>query len=426
MKICLAYYLSAIALTAAPSGARIAAQRQRHLGVLSDASPSSENDFGAGSLLGPPSLSMSMPSDIAKNHMSETSAFNKAATGSSKSGKGQEQPPLVPSFVPGLLQNSDFGVVDPTKYNIDMSLQVQSLTTTDVYVNVRADWMKIITGDLYPVSAVSIPDLDECVNELPPVIDDLHVCIIEDEIDGPSGILGQAGPLWVRPDIVDESLVGFQTITGTMTIDIEDISFLVEQDAFEDLVKHEMGHIAGVGDWQFLVNGDFEYIGENAVKVWTDDWGCVGKPPVQKVILEDGTILVGAHWEEECFGAELMTPYADLGTKLSKLSIAAVEDLGYTVDYNAASDYDGSDTTCCSPETGNIASSTPIKPQLSDSGVATATAYGRQVLSQSQRPAEEVASIEEEEGMIMYVGDRFITVLIEENGSIFEVFVTNE
>ena len=109
---------------------------------------------------------------------------------------------LVPS--PGLLwyqylQNKDFGTIDPTKYDIDLSLQVVNQATTDAFVRARNRWMKVITGDVLDINVGDIldslpgevveSDVDFCDNPLPEVIDDVHICGTEVEIDG-KGIFG--------------------------------------------------------------------------------------------------------------------------------------------------------------------------------------------------------------------------------------------
>jgi hypothetical protein len=46
------------------------------------------------------------------------------------------------------------------------------------------------------------------------------------------------------------------------------------------------------------------------------------------------------HWRETTFDHELMTGYAeDSGTLLSRMTVAALADLGYTVEFSAADDY---------------------------------------------------------------------------------------
>jgi len=46
-----------------------------------------------------------------------------------------------------------------------------------------------------------------------------------------------------------------------------------------------------------------------------------------------------SHWDEETFGDELMTGYIALTTSLSPVTIGALDDLGYEVNYAAADAY---------------------------------------------------------------------------------------
>jgi hypothetical protein len=45
------------------------------------------------------------------------------------------------------------------------------------------------------------------------------------------------------------------------------------------------------------------------------------------------------HWDEETFDNEIMTPDADTNELLSRITIAALADMGYEVDYSARDDY---------------------------------------------------------------------------------------
>lgn len=198
-----------------------------------------------------------------------------------------------------------------------------------------------------------------------------------------------------------------------------------------------------------LVDGpDFGliYKGENAIKVWKEDWGCgdptdpttltpkvyqgTSKKPGDDGYPYDGSY--GVHWDEFCFRDELMTP-ATMGVpaRLSKLTIAAIEDLGYLVDYEAADnsgtadEYDGKDTTCgcgCNPCIDPPAET--IQPQLSDGARDAAVAYGLELLSQNKLPASLVDDAKND-GLI-YVGDKMVFVIIEENGNIYDVLVTSD
>lgn len=53
-----------------------------------------------------------------------------------------------------------------------------------------------------------------------------------------------------------------------------------------------------------------------------------------------GSGSAGKHWAEQVFGNELMTPrMTGLPNPLSTLTIAALRDLGYSVDYGQADSY---------------------------------------------------------------------------------------
>ena len=63
-----------------------------------------------------------------------------------------------------------------------------------------------------------------------------HICGREAPIDGPSGILGRAGPTWAQ--IIDDNV----TIprTGIMEFDIIDIQNLIDDGTWARVIEHEM------------------------------------------------------------------------------------------------------------------------------------------------------------------------------------------
>ena len=201
------------------------------------------------------------------------------------------------------------------------------------------------------------------------------------------------------------------------------------------IVVHLQGHTLGFGSqWNAtgLTDNEYNYIGENAIRVWRD-WGCDGTPPVEKDGQpNDGSF--GSHWDEKCLLHEFMTPLltdrdAEIGTRISNLTIASMADLGYLVNYGAAEDYDGSDTACgcgCDPcdSSSNLYVPEANKTPLSDDGKAAAVSYGLEVLSQSERPAY-LAEVDKTSGLA-YVGDKMVFVLIEENGIHYDVLVTSD
>ena len=105
---------------------------------------------------------------------------------------------------------------------------------------------------------------------------------------------------------------------------------------------------------------------------------------------------------------------------VSLLTIANLEDIGYKVNYNAADQYDGSDTTCCFPGVSD-GDDNYSPPSPSDNGQAEAVAFGKQLLSDSI-----LVETGEESEDLRYVGGDFVSVLYEEDGQAFEVLVSSD
>jgi len=184
-----------------------------------------------------------------------------------------------------------------------------------------------------------------------------------------------------------------------------------------------MAHVIGIGTlWarNGLVNSNLVYTGSIAKRVWTEDWGCVGSPPVEK---DGGAGTRGGHWDEQCMDKELMTGYVEGGPPMpiSRLTLASVEDMGYKVNYGVADAYNGANTQCCNGL--SIQDDTSNGPRLSEEGRAKATAYGEQLLGEN---ALSVSIGEEVPEDLIYVGDKIVSVLYEESGQIFEVIVNDE
>ena len=122
---------------------------------------------------------------------------------------------------------------------------------------------------------------------------------------------------------------------------------------------------------------------------------------------------------------------------LSKLTLATLKDLDFEVDDSQAGTFDGTnvymDNTvdgCCKPpgsrkqlrqlQSNNKANS-KRKP-LSVNGRAKAIAHGQNVMkSKALSPW-----VPRENNGVVYVGDRFISVLIEEDGEVYEVGVSTK
>jgi hypothetical protein len=183
------------------------------------------------------------------------------------------------------------------------------------------------------------------VNE---TVDDLLIMVRLDSIDGPLNQLGAAGPCNVRSA---DSIPVF----GAMRFDTADVATFVAQGLFDEIVMHEMGHVIGIGSlWAFkskLVNPslpsspgvDTHFPQPAAVAAFNSSGGS-GYVAGQKVPVDNSAQpgTADAHWRESVMDRELMTGFLDGGVPnpISAISIASLEDIGYTrANYAAADAY---------------------------------------------------------------------------------------
>lgn len=246
--------------------------------------------------------------------------------------------------VPGTSASVTFSALarTPPAYDIEVVFTSGTPTAAQAAVFREAEerWERIITGDL-PDDFAELPPWS-CGNspELNRPIDDLVIYVDLSEIDGPNGILGGAGVCYLH----DEGLL---PAIGRITLDGADVAAMESQGIFGAVVMHELGHVLGFGSIWFerglladpsLAGGlDPHFTGLEALTAF-DLIGGLGyagaKVPVEN---QGGPGTADAHWREQVFNNELMTGYINAGTNpMSRLSIAAMQDLGYAVDLGQA------------------------------------------------------------------------------------------
>lgn len=166
---------------------------------------------------------------------------------------------------------------------------------------------------------------------------DLVITATGKPIDGVGKILGRAGPthVWSGTNI---------PVRGIMEFDQADLASMERNGSLLNVITHEMGHVLGLGStWSSFVDkrnpNNVVFTGSNGMSVYTT-WK---KSPMRlKVPVEStgGPGTYGSHWSESVFGNELMTGYLNPGVNpLSKLTLAALDDLGYSVRYQNADPY---------------------------------------------------------------------------------------
>ena len=193
-------------------------------------------------------------------------------------------------------------------------------------------WQRVVVGDL--------PNVVD--PETGATVDDIWIVAAGPTIDGVGGILGQAGPTNLRP-----GMTGLPW-KGVMEFDFADLAQMEKDGILNGVILHEMGHVLGFGSlWQRsgLVSGlgtpNPTYIGLNARREYRTTFGLTGVPSVP-VENTGGQGTFGVHWRESVFVNELMTGYAELAgvpMPLSRITVGAMQDLGYVVDYTRADPY---------------------------------------------------------------------------------------
>ena len=215
------------------------------------------------------------------------------------------------------------------KYNIEVRFE-GGLTTAQeaAFISAGDRWSQIISVD---VPSARLPNGE--------VVDDVLIFARGATLDGPDGILGQAGPRLVRTGSVIP-------VTGNMEFDTADLARMELNGSLEDVIFHEMGHVIGMGTiWQDL--GLLEgagtanpvFTGENAMREFADLIRA-GEPTPVPVANRGGPGTRDSHWREEVFANELMTGFLNPGPNpVSRVTVAALQDMGYEVDLAAAEDF---------------------------------------------------------------------------------------
>lgn len=219
-------------------------------------------------------------------------------------------------------------------FDIDIVFPDTSLSPSQqaVFTTAASRWEQIITGD---VPDITVPGIG--------LVDDVRIEATAPFIDGPFGVLGQAGPTFLRPG---SSLPA----DGIMQFDSADLGLLESTGELASVILHEMAHVLGFGTiWTNLglLTGEFgpnpRFTGAGATLEYESIFGVTeGSVPVEN---DGGPGTAGGHWEEDdlrngltvAFGDELMTGFLSGATQpISRVTVAQFADLGYQVNLSAA------------------------------------------------------------------------------------------
>ncbi len=221
---------------------------------------------------------------------------------------------------------------DRGRFNISLKFVVPPTDRQrEVFEEAADRWERIIIGDVPSFTGV----IPSAFQGLPPAVDgtldDIVIEIALIPIDGPFGVLGAAGPRFVRT-------IDFLTLSGVMFFDSDDLDFLEQLDLFEAVIVHEMGHVLGVGTLWNVAPFGFDrtlsegpdtspyFSGRKANVFWNAEGG-TGELPIEFL---GGPGTAFSHWQESTLQNELMTGFLNLGENpLSRITAGSMRDLGY-------------------------------------------------------------------------------------------------
>ena len=255
---------------------------------------------------------------------------------------------------------------DNSGYNITLRFADEEVTNSltdaqkEVFVSAAARWSSVITGDVANIENFSLPALFSVpgTGAVEGTLDDVLIDVKFSDLDGPGGLLGQAGPRITRkPGDPDENL----SVYGTMEFDIAEFGeggFFDNPQQYSDVIVHEMAHVLGIGTlWEpvgltegtlqdpprvapGLPNPDYDprFTGTGAVAEYQKFLTAAGRDSEASVPIANtgGPGNFNGHWRELVFDNELMTPYAGGTEILSRMTAASLGDVGYTVNVDAA------------------------------------------------------------------------------------------
>ena len=258
------------------------------------------------------------------------------------------------------------GDADDPSFDIELRFVGTAPTPAqrDVFRQAAEVWERVITRGL-PDRFID-SSLAACESDDPSLfgahIDDLLVFIrLESLGDGPRGALAAAGPCLMR----HPSALPF---IGTVTIDTADLPEMERNGVLGKVVAHEIAHALGFGIiWDHLppagppflqqpsyvpdrgrvVGQDTHFNGPAAVAAFDavggDAYTGGAKVPVENDTGSYGPGALDGHWRESVLGHELLTSSLSIEPgvhePLSTVTVGALEDLGYSVDYSAADAY---------------------------------------------------------------------------------------
>lgn len=187
-------------------------------------------------------------------------------------------------------------------------------------------WTQIIVGDLPNV-------IDPTFGEIDDILIQVQMGLLPDfSSDGDGNTLANAGPIAWR-----NGGTGLPYLAG-VGIDPADAG----RADLTSVLIHEFAHalgFPGTDSFQSYIEGAY-FVGANAVREYNAIFGAAADPAGVPMEEGGGEGTAYGHWSEAVFGNELLTGFITPGgNPLSRITVGAFADIGYTVDYAAADPY---------------------------------------------------------------------------------------
>lgn len=222
----------------------------------------------------------------------------------------------TPTVTCTIVNDDSASVPTPTPatgaFQIDLTYGADVPQSVKTAARAAADrWQQIITADL--------PDVTDAGAVIDDITIDVGMGLLSGNSDGLYGTLAQAGVVRLRagtPGLPWKSRCGIDTADAS-------------NPQLVTVLTHEFGHALGFPSGRaftsYISNGTFT--GPNALREYK-----VFFPNATSIPMDD----TQGHWGETQLGNEIMTPMMNATNRLSRITIGAMQDAGYTVDYTKA------------------------------------------------------------------------------------------
>ncbi|MBY0490177.1 MAG: hypothetical protein K2R93_10090 [Gemmatimonadaceae bacterium] len=247
------------------------------------------------------------------------------------------------SLLPGKSVGFTANVI-ATAFNLEVRfIGTPTTLVQTAFTDAARRWRQIIVGHVHDVLAnVNLATFcDSWLPQINETVKDVVIYARTTPIDGAGQILGQAY-------VCGYNNSNNMPVIGVMEFDEADMPGLIARGTLNDVILHEMGHVLGFGTlWdagRSLLTGagtsDPYFVGSNARAEFAamNTTTYSGNPvPIEN---SGGAGTRDSHWRETILQDELMTGYLTGSTRpLSRLTIASMRDMGYTVSYSTADAY---------------------------------------------------------------------------------------